>query len=306
MIREAHAEVPAELGGERLDKALAALLGLSRGQSRRVLQAGGAWLGGQRVRTASRPVKVGEQVQAYWADPPEAEVPPLSPAAVLLRRAGLLAVDKPAGVHSQAARHRLVGTLPELCQRLLGLREAPEPVHRLDRDCSGVAVLAETPAARRGLGKLWADGRPTKRYLAILAGVIAAEEAVLDFPIGEDPAGPPGRRCVVEGGQAARSALRVLGRGVEATLVELRPLTGRTHQLRVHCAHLGHPLLGDRWYAPPEVAARAPRLCLHAWRLDLPRGAPGTPCALEAPVPETFTAAMAAAGVSLPDAHSWR
>ncbi|MFH1464961.1 MAG: RluA family pseudouridine synthase [Pseudomonadota bacterium] len=301
MIREAHAQIPADLDGERLDRAMAALLGISRGQARRVLDLGGAYLAGQRLRTASRPVKAGERVQAFWADPAEPEVPPLSESAVLLRRKGLLAVDKPAGVHCQAARHTLVGTLPDLCQQLLGLRTPPEPMHRLDRDCSGVVVLAEHAQARSGLGQLMARGRARKRYLAVVAGEPAEDAMRIAAPIAEDSAGPAGRRCVAEGGQEARTLLRVLVRGAGASLVELEPLTGRTHQLRVHCAHMGLSMLGDPWYAPPEVRGRAPRLCLHAWRLELPRGAPGTPCEVEAPLPEAFMTVMAACGI----AGSW-
>jgi 23S rRNA pseudouridine1911/1915/1917 synthase len=284
------------MAGERLDRALAALMGWSRGRARRALQRGGVYLGKRRVRTASRKVRAGDRVQVWWADPPEPEPPPLPARALLARSQGLVAIDKPAGVHCQAARHRLAGTLPDLARALLGARDPIEPVHRLDRHCSGVVVLGETKRARRELSALWAAGVVRKHYLALVMGQPSEDSGVLDGPIGLDPAGPASRRMVVEGGQAAQSRYRLLEHRDGVSLLELEPLTGRTHQLRVHCAHAGWPMLGDPWYAPPRVAAMAPRLCLHAWRLQLPKGAPGTPCRLEAPVPPE----LAELGMDLP------
>ncbi len=290
MILHQRHRVPAGLAGERLDRVIASLMSWSRGEAKRTLQRGGVYLGKRRVRTASRKVREGDRLQVWWADPPEDEPPPLPSSALLARRHGLVAIDKPAGVHCQAARHRLAGTLPDLARVLLGAREPIDPVHRLDRHCSGVVVLGETKRARRELSVLWASGAVRKRYLALVAGTPELNEGEIDAPIGPDPAGPPSRRTVVDDGQASTSRYRVLERLGGTTLLELEPVTGRTHQLRVHCAHAGWPMLGDPWYAPSEVAELASRLCLHAWKLELPHGAPGTPCTLEAPVPEELAA----------------
>jgi len=285
LIHNARHTVPDGLVGERLDRAIAALMGWSRGEARRCLQRGGIYLGKRRVRTASRKVRRGDVLQVWWADPPEGEPPPLPASALLVRRGGLVAIDKPAGIHCQAARHRLAGTLPDMVRVLLGSRDAVDPVHRLDKHCSGVVVLGETKRARRELSALWAGGGVRKRYLALVAGEPPNDEGEIDAPIGKDPHGPPSRKMVAADGRSSLSRYRVLARSSGTSLIELEPITGRTHQLRVHCAHLGWPMLGDPWYAPPSVAAMAPRLCLHAWRLELPKGALGTPCEIEAPVP---------------------
>jgi len=297
MIRNERFQIPARLSGERLDKAVAALSGWSRGEAKRCIARGGVYLARKRVRVAARAVETGQALELWWADPPEPNTPPLTHDAVVRRAAGLLVIDKPAGVHCQGARHRLAGTLPDMARELLGLDANPEPIHRLDRHCSGLVVLGEDRRARRELGALWRGDRVRKRYLALVAGA-PPERCTIDDPIGLEPGGASGQRGVVPDGQAARSLLRLLAQGDGAALVELVPITGRTHQLRVHCAHRGWPMLGDPWYAPRAVARMAPRLCLHAWRLSLPQGAPGTPCRLEAPVPEALQAAMDAVGIS--------
>ncbi len=297
MIHNERHEVPAALARERLDRAIAALAGWSRGQARRCIAAGGVYLDRKRVRTASRELRAGQIIELWWADPPEPAPPPLSMASVVLRRDGLLVLNKPAGVHCQGARHRLAGTLPDMARVLLGLSAMPEPVQRLDKHCSGLVVMGETRRARRELNALWRGDAVRKRYLAIVMGE-PPPASTIDAPIGLEPGGAAGQRAVVPDGQPSRSELRVLAQGDGAALVQLEPVTGRTHQLRVHCAHIGHPMLGDPWYAPAGVRGQAPRLCLHAWRLALPAGAPGTPCELEAPIPTAMHGVMEAAGIS--------
>lgn len=301
MIHNARHEVPSPLAGERLDRAAAALMGWSRGEARRCIERGGVYLDRKRVRVASRKLRAGQRLEVWWAEPTEPEPPPLTHEHVVARRDGLLVVNKPAGVHCQAARHRMVGTLPDMARVLLEARENPEPIHRLDRHCSGLVVLGETRRARRELGALWQGSAVRKRYLAIVLGQ-PPDSATIDGAIGLAPGGAAGQRAVVEDGQPARSALRVMVRSQDVCLVQLQPITGRTHQLRVHCSHMGWPMLGDPWYAPPPVAAMAPRLCLHAWRLTLPQGAPGTPCRLEAPLPDAMLAVLDGLGISPPAA----
>jgi RluA family pseudouridine synthase len=299
MIRNERFQVPARLAGERLDKAVTALSGWTRGEAKRCIARGGVYLAHKRVRVAARQVEVGQLVELWWADPPEDEPPPLSPGAVVHRRDGLLVLDKPAGVHCQGARHRLAGTLPDMARVLLDTPEMPEPVHRLDRHCSGLVVLGETRRARRELSALWRGEQVRKHYLALVAGQ-PPERATIDAAIGLEPGGASGQRGVVDDGQPARSELIRLAQGDGVALVQLEPITGRTHQLRVHCGHMGWPMLGDPWYAPRPVTRMAPRLCLHAWRLRLPRGAPGTPCELEAPLPAEMLEVMERLGVSPP------
>jgi len=277
--------VSEEVAGERLDRAVARLFEWSRGRARRVIEIGGAYVQGRRTRSQSRPVVAGEEIRVLWADPPDPEPEPLPESAVLLSERGLVAIDKPAGVDAQAARHRVAGTLPDLVARLLDLRRPPEPLHRLDRDTSGVMLMALDRAARSRFGTMLLEGKVRKEYLALVRGSPEGE-GVIDAPLAPDPR-RPGRWRIVEGGEgrSAKTRFHVLGASGGVSLVVLEPLTGRTHQLRVHCASRGWPVLGDRLYSPLDVAAMAPRLCLHARRLALPAGALGRPIVIEAPIP---------------------
>jgi tRNA pseudouridine32 synthase/23S rRNA pseudouridine746 synthase len=287
MILEQRALVPAELAGERLDRAIAALFGRSRGWARRVAELGGVYLGGSRVRMLSRAVAAGDQLFVCWADPEEPEPAPLLPEAVLHTTHGWVAVNKPAGIHCQAARHRVRGTLPDLAARLLGDANPPEPVHRLDRGTSGVVLLARTAAGRRLLAAQWREETVGKRYVGLVAGVPVEDEGRITLRLGPDSRFPGGMR-VAQGneGQAASTRWRCLARADGYAMLLLEPETGRTHQLRVHCAASGWPILGDTRYAPQTVAA-APRLALHAWQLLLPL-AVRAPRPLVAPLPQNF------------------
>jgi 23S rRNA pseudouridine1911/1915/1917 synthase len=155
-----------------------------------------------------------------------------------------------------------------------------------------VTVLARTPAAAAALAEAFRTGAPEKTYLALAARAPAPAEGRVDAPLGKDPA-RAGLRRVVPGGDPAATRYRTLRAGPLAALVEARPETGRTHQIRVHLAHLGAPLLGDARYGGPrrvgEVAI--PRVMLHARRLALVHPATGERIAFEAPLPEDFAAA---------------
>jgi 23S rRNA pseudouridine1911/1915/1917 synthase len=138
----------------------------------------------------------------------------------------------------------------------------PGIVHRLDRDTSGLLVVAKTQGALSRLTQHFQRRLVEKLYVAVVGGLLKEDELTIDAPIGRvEEARPPWR--VLESGKAAETRLRVAGRGALRTLVELEPLTGRTNQLRIHCAHLGHPIVGDGAYAGAPHA----RLCLHAARL---------------------------------------
>ncbi|MDY0063062.1 MAG: RNA pseudouridine synthase [Myxococcota bacterium] len=247
-------------------------------------------------RTQSHGVPAGTLLQVAWAEPPEPEPAPLLPAALLRRKSGWVAVDKPAGVHCQAARHRLRGTLPELVARLLGDHHLPEPVHRLDRDTSGVVVLAREPAWAARLTELWRTGRAAKAYLAVVQGQPGEAAGRLAGLLAPDPARPGTMQLVSREGQPFATRWTRLAAAGGRSLLLLEPETGRMHQLRVSCLALGWPVLGDPRYAPPETAAAAPRLLLHAWRLVL--SPPGhEPLSLLAPLPEDFVQAVRQAGL---------
>ncbi len=168
-------------------------------------------------------------------------------------------------------------------------------VHRLDRETSGVTVLARTPAAAAALAEAFRTGGPEKTYLALTARAPAPAEGRIDLALGKDPA-RAGLRRVDPAGDAAATRYRTLRAGPSAALVEARPETGRTHQIRVHLAALGAPLLGDPRYGGPRRVGEVsiPRVMLHARRLELIHPETGAPIAFEAPVPEDFLAAEAA------------
>jgi 23S rRNA pseudouridine1911/1915/1917 synthase len=289
--RLALAVLPAD-AGERLDRFIAARGGISRGSARRALEAGGVFLDGRRCKVAGRVVRAGQQVVVNLAEGGRA-----APAAAALDRARLLyadadlaAVDKPAGVPAQPTLTTDAGTLPAIVGALLG---APVTlVHRLDRETSGVTVFARTREAAAALAEEFRAGRPEKTYLALCARSPVPASGRIDAPLGKDPA-RPGLRRVDPRGDPAATRYRTVRAGPRAALVEAAPESGRTHQIRVHLASVGAPLLGDARYGGPrrvgEVAV--PRVMLHARRLALPHPRTGAPIAFEAPVPEDFLAA---------------
>jgi len=223
---------------------------------------------------------------------------------VLYEDADLAVLDKPAGltVHPGAGRatgtlaHHLLARYPEMAG--VGGPGRPGIVHRLDQGTSGVLVVARTPAAYLRLARAFADRRVEKRYLAIVYGAPEPAEGIIEAPIGRHPQ----RRtemAVRPGGRPARTLYKTLSAtaGIAGvSLVELDLHTGRTHQIRVHMKHLGHPLVGDpvygeaRWKALPRplqpILRDFPRPALHAWRLSFRHPTDDRPLAFEAPVPE--------------------
>jgi 23S rRNA pseudouridine1911/1915/1917 synthase len=278
--------------GERLDRFIAARGGISRGEARRALDAGGVFVDGKRCKIAARGVHPGQQIVVNLEEGGRdaGAAASLDRARLLYADDDLVAVDKPAGVPAQPTLTTDVGTLPDLVGALLG---APVTiVHRLDRETSGVTVLARTKAAAAALSEAFRAGGPEKTYLALCARPPSPPEGRVDAPLGKDPA-RAGLRRVDPRGDAAATRYRTLRAGPLAALVEARPETGRTHQIRVHLAHLGAPLLGDARYGGPrrigEVAI--PRVMLHARRLELAHPTTGAALTFEAPVPEDFVAA---------------
>ena len=278
--------------GERIDRFIAARGGISRGEARRALDAGGVFLDGRRCKVAGRLLHAGQQVVVNLAEGGRAAAAaaPLERARLLYADAELVAVDKPAGVPAQPTLTSDRGTLPELVEALLG--RPVTIVHRLDRETSGVTVLARTREAAAALAEAFRTGRPEKTYLALCARPPAPAEGRIDAPLGKDPL-RRGFRRVDPRGDAAATRYRTLRAGPDAALVEARPETGRTHQIRVHLAHLGAPLLGDARYGGPRRVGETaiPRVMLHARRLELEHPATGAAIVFEAPVPDDFVAA---------------
>jgi 23S rRNA pseudouridine1911/1915/1917 synthase len=277
--------------GERLDRFLAARGGISRGLARRAIDAGGVFVEGHRCKVASRKVWPDQKVIANLEEGGrDASAPaPLDRSRLLYSDPYLAAVDKPAGVAAQATLTTDRGTLPAL---VAGLLDGPAIlVHRLDRETSGVTLFARTKEAAAALAEAFRTGVPQKTYLALCAKAPSPPEGRIAEPLGKDLQ-RAGLRRVDPRGEAAATRYRTLRAGPHGALVEAQPETGRTHQIRIHLAHLGASLLGDPRYGGPRRVGeqRIPRVMLHAARLALPHPVTGAPMIFEAPTPEDFAA----------------
>jgi len=206
---------------------------------------------------------------------------------ILFQSDTVLVIDKPAGltVHrGPRGGPSLEDDLPALQQ---GKRHLPQPAHRLDQDTAGCLVLGRTKPAMAELGGFFARGEARKTYWAVLGGAVPGEAGRVAAALLKTSTAKAGWRMVVDAkGQAASTLWRVLGRGAGMSWVEFQPLTGRTHQLRAHAAHLGHPILGDARYGGGEGAMQ-----LLARRIVLPGGIDVT-----APVPAHMLRAIRACG----------
>ena len=176
----------------------------------------------------------------------------------------LVVIDKPAGLLSVPGR-----TEPDCASaRVQVLYPDALIVHRLDQATSGLLLFARGAQAQRELSADFAERRVGKVYVAIVAGRLEGE-GLIDVPVGADWPNRPRQQVDLEHGKPSQTRWRVLGPQGQHTRVALEPLTGRSHQLRVHLAHLGHAMLGDTLYAAPDIAAASPRLLLHASELQV-------------------------------------
>jgi len=194
--------------------------------------------------------------------------PPLEPWLVILYQdEHILVVNKPSGLLSVAGR------LPEHNDSIMTRiqRDFPnaQSVHRLDMATSGVMVVALTKPAERELKRQFREREPSKTYVARVWGQLVPDEGLVDLPLICDWPNRPKQKVCFETGKAAQTEWQVLSRDDVSCRVQLKPITGRSHQLRVHMLAMGHPILGDNFYASPEAKALSPRLLLHAERLTI-------------------------------------
>jgi RluA family pseudouridine synthase len=224
------------------------------------------------------------------APPRQAAPPPDLAARLLLLRAEVMVLDKPAGLPVHTGPRGGPSVEDWLEPLRMGKRHRPQPVHRLDADTAGCLVLGRTRPALAALGRLFAAGRVEKTYWAVVRGGPAAEAGEIATPLRKTSTAARGWRMEPHPeGQPARTRWRVLGRGAGLAWLELRPLTGRTHQLRAHCAAEGWPILGDAVYGAAEPGG----LMLLARAIALPLD---PPLAATAPVPAHLRAALTACG----------
>ncbi|MGE0816634.1 MAG: RluA family pseudouridine synthase [Vicinamibacterales bacterium] len=207
----------------------------------------------------------------------------------------ILVLDKPAGLLTIPAgdgeeEDTVLARVRDYMDRRRGPGGYVGTLHRLDRDTSGALAVALTREAHERGREMFGRHGFTRGYVALVEGVPVPAEGVVDAPVADAWTG--GRRRIAERGEASRPAVtRYVVRhpyGTAAALVELTLETGRQHQIRLHLAHLGHPVLGDRVYGTPAAAAAAPRQMLHARILAFPHPLTGAPIAVEAPLPDDF------------------
>jgi 23S rRNA pseudouridine1911/1915/1917 synthase len=281
--------------GERLDLFIARnLAGVSRKAVKKALDGGQVFVDGRTERRAGQLLQ-GSETVTVTLDLPE-PVPPAPELSILYRDEQLLAVDKPAGLPAHPTVAGRVNALSLVSELLQGVGEGvPILLHRLDADTTGVLLFALTDAANRELSRQFAEREVEKVYLALVAGVPPDSFCVKNFL----KPGVRGRTVAVpSGGQPAETAFCVLRRGEGVALVEARPKTGRTHQIRAHLAGEGFPLLGDSLYGGPLLIEpggdRLPirRHLLHAFRLSFSHPATGKETTIEAPLPADFKAVL--------------
>ena len=239
-------------GGGRLSAVLKEELKMSTGLLNRAKWADGLRVNGQSVHTDYQ-VTPGDEIVVLLEEK-QAQYPAESgPLTILYEDASLLAVDKPAGMLIHPSRNRLTGTLANLVQghyAAQGMTAAFHPLTRLDRDTFGIVLIAKSAYVHA----LLQEQRPQKLYYARTFGGPGAEAGIIDAPIARKPL-PSLLREVRPDGKPSLTRYRVLERREESCLLELEPVTGRTHQLRLHCAHMGFPILGDPQYGSAASVA---------------------------------------------------
>jgi 23S rRNA pseudouridine1911/1915/1917 synthase len=307
-------EVDISCAGERLDRWLQTReLGPTRSHWQRLIEQGAVLVDGE-LRPSRYRLRGGQIVTVEIPEPESTELEP-DPSVefeIVYQDEDLAIVNKPAGLVVHPAPGHRAGTLVNgLLARLdtlsgVGGRARPGLVHRLDKDTSGLLVVALNDHAHQGLAGQLEDRSLVRIYRAICFGIPSPEAGMIELPLDRDPRDRK-RRAVVKGGRAARTDYKVESEGVGASLLRLRLRTGRTHQIRVHLAHRGHPVLGDALYGGVEkrvegshpdhrpalraALRRIGRQALHAWELRLIHPGNGKEMRFQAPVPDELRAA---------------
>lgn len=297
--------VPADLDGERLDKALAVILGVSRNEAKYLVEEGVRLDG--RPGAASGRVSEGSLIETPAPRTATVLEPEPIDFQVIIETDAYLVVDKPPGlvVHPGSARTRgtlaagLIYRYPEI--EGVGQQGRWGLVHRLDRDTSGALLVARTAAAYEDLTGQLARRDIKRTYTALVDGTFLIPTGTVEAPIGRDPARPT-RRAVVPGGKHAVThyEVEVNYPSVDAALLKVRLETGRTHQIRVHLAAIDHPVIGDRTYRGRPTTAAAPRVFLHASMLEFVDPSSQQGVEARSPLPGDLATALERLGPGIP------
>ena len=288
----------------RLDRFLSLQkTGLSRSRLHTLIDQGMVTRNGQPARPAQK-VKAGDRIILTIPPAREANLSPQDlPLSVLYQDAALLVIDKPAGLSVHPGPGHPDGTLVNgllaCCPNLPGIGGVLRPgiVHRLDKDTSGLMVVAKTEAAHRDLSAQIKARQVDKGYRALVVGIMEPAQGNIDAPIGRDPRHRQ-RMAVVPGGRSARTGYHTRQRGPAHTLLELQLETGRTHQIRVHLAYRGCPILGDRIYG--KASPLLSRHFLHAHRLGFRHPATGESMQFQGELPPELAAVLPELGLTNP------
>ncbi len=299
------AVVPADLDGVRADRAVAVIFDVTRAVARRLVETGDVHDAGRTLTPAQR-LTAGTVLTATLPEPQPALVPAAVAFGVVFEDEAVIVVAKPAGlvVHPGAGTPEptLVAGLVHRFPDLAGLEQHRWGlVHRLDRDTSGLLVVARSVSAFDRLQEELRLRRIERSYLALVEGTPDGGRGTVDAPIGRDPHHPT-RMALVRDGRPARTHFRRLAAWSDATLLDVQLETGRTHQIRVHLASIGHPVVGDRMYGGRRGRHRADagRQWLHAARLAFAHPVDGRSIEVTSSPPEDLRAAIA--GLGEPDA----
>ena len=289
----------------RLDQLLARRLPqYSRSRLQQLIRSGFVRLNDASTRPRQI-VRAGDKIDVREPPVEQIEIQPQRiPLDILFEDDDLIVINKPAGltVHPGAGQREqtLVNALLSHCTTLSGIggKERPGIVHRLDRETSGCLVVAKNDLAHRELSRQFADRNVEKIYLALVAGKLRKPASVIEERIGRHPVHRQRMSVTTKRGRTAKTEYRVLRSTGDASLIECRLHSGRTHQVRVHFHHLGHAVLGDKVYAP-HVAKNFPRQMLHAWKLGFRHPRTGEWKQFQAPVPDDFKEAVARTGLQI-------
>jgi len=300
-------EIPDSMRMERLDLCLTALDGgFSRSRAQKLIKDGLVKVDGAVCLLSKVKMNPGQvldvEIPPLLSEPVQAEGERI-PLKVLYEDEWLIAINKAAGmvVHPAAGNwtgtvvNALIGRDPELAEDFEGEPLRPGIVHRLDKETSGCLVVAKTPESHFLLSRSFSERRVSKTYMAIVCGWPKAREGAIETLIGRHPVDRKRMAVLKTRGREAVSLYKVVRegeiKGAKASLLEVRILTGRTHQIRVHMAHLGHPVVGDDVYGGQRCIP-AKRQMLHAWKLSFPHPKDRHEVKLRAPFPSDFKTMM--------------
>jgi 23S rRNA pseudouridine1911/1915/1917 synthase len=286
--------VDAEQGGRRLDEAISTLFdAVSKSEARRIIDRGGCAVNSSMVRVASRTVRAGDMIEIGVMEAGRFSELTLPPEALLFEDGELIAINKPAGINTQRTPYQLKGTLEFWVSEYFRKQGGNEPcrvIHRLDRGTSGVMLFPKHKRAAAWLSARFHDNLIEKRYWALVGGRPEQDVWTVDGAIGKVGSA---RYGIMDGGRSAVTEFRLLASSEGYSLIEARPHTGRTHQIRVHLEASGLPIVGDGTYG----GAPAARMLLHCASLTF-KDERGQEISIKAPLDDAFEGLMNIRGLS--------